>query len=429
MANDLNQIVSVQINVNEAPISQEGFGTPLYLGESNKINVRTKSYANLTEVAADFDTTDPEYKMAEAGFSQVFVPPRIVIGKRVNTIAVSAITQATTVSGNIVNINATNIGFDAEVDASITVSGFNEAAYNGTFLITDIIDNDNIRYTAASAPLTTPATGSGSYTLSETWTNAVQKCYDFDSSWYGLAISSNVEADILEVAAITEALGRIFVARTSDANVFDANDATNLFAILKGFSYKRTLAIYNADTVDYFIDAAILGRMLPTLPGSSNWAYKTLAGIPVDSLTEAQKNAVTANNGNYYTVLAGRNITFDGRTPAGEYIDITRGEDWIVARIQENIALAIFNNEKLPYTNEGGEILGNKIRRVLETGANNGLIARNDKSKKGLYTVTVPDVTTIQVNDRLARVFSGITFRAELAGAINAVAITGTLTI
>ena len=125
-----------------------------------KLDRRVKSYANITEVAIDFSSSDPEYKMASAAFSQEKTPPSIMIGKKVVAIS-TAITAATNTSGDIVNIEKEN--HNLETGASVTISGFNESEFNGTFEITKI-DDDNFEYTASSTPSSTPATGSGAYT-------------------------------------------------------------------------------------------------------------------------------------------------------------------------------------------------------------------------------------------------------------------------
>jgi hypothetical protein len=427
MANKLDQIIDISISLSTKTITQAGFGIPLFLGESMKLDRRVKSYANMTEVAVDFASTDPEYKMASAAFSQEKTPATIMLGKKVVK-ASTAITAATNPSGDIVNLNKTGIGIEAEVGASVTVAGFDQAEYNGTFTVETIVDDDNIQYTAASTPSATPATGSGTYVLAETWANAIQKCYDYNSTWYALAITSAVEADILSAAGKIESLKRLFVARSSDADNLDSADTGSVLYQLNALAYDRTALIYNGDTTNYFIDAAWLGRMLPTVPGSSNWAFKGLSGVLADDLLSSESSAVFTNKGNTYEEFAGQNITRLGYVVSGEYIDVIRGADWLQARLQENLYSTLINVEKIPYTDAGGDIIENKIREILDQGVENGLIAA-DGDGVGQYTITVPDVADIATADKLARLFSGVEFTATLAGAVNKIAITGNLSV
>ena len=424
MTNKLDQVIDISISLSTKAITQQGFGTPMILGISMKLDRRLKSYADMTAVAEDFVESDTEYKMAEAEFSQSKTPDAVMIGKKV-VLASTALTGATNPSGNIVNLNLTDIGKKAEVGCTAVVSGFSTSGYNGTFVITDIIDDDNIRYTAAGALAATPAVGSGSVVLSETWANALQKVFDYNQNWYCAHLSSNVEADILSAAAKIESLKRLLIVRSSDADVLDSAETGSVLYQLKALNYDRTALMWNGDTSTTFIDAAWGGRMLPTVPGSENWAWKTLAGVVAD---EINVDGVRTNNGNTYEIFAGRSCTGLGKVVSGEYIDIIRGADWLKARLQENIFLLLINSEKVPMEDAGGDMVENAMREIFEQGVQNGFI-RKDADGKGIYTITVPDVADVPSADRLARYLSGITFAGELAGAINKIGIAGNLSV
>ena len=424
MASKLDQIIDISIALSTKTITQQGFGTPFFLGESMKLNKRVESYSNITEVAIDFALTDPEYKMALVSFSQSLTPPTIMIGKKVVATA-TAITEATNPSGDIVNIQKT--GHSLETGASVIIIGFNESEYNGTFVIT-VIDSNNFQYTALTTPSVTPATGTGSYTASETWSNAIQQCFNYNSNWYGLAITSSIEADILSSAGMIESLKRIFIARSSDVDNLDSTDTGSILYQLKALGYDRTLTIYNGETASYFADASLLGRMLPTIPGSTNWAFKSLTGVIADGLLSSQSTSIFTNNGNTYEALAGQSIFRYGKVSSGEWIDIIRGADWLQARLQENLYSTLINVDKIPYTDAGGTIIENKIREILEQGVENDFISSNGAGV-GQYTINIPAVANIPTTDKLARLFSGITFEATLTGAVNKASIKGNLSI
>lgn len=77
----LSQIIDIQISRQTKGVSQVGFGTPMILGSSNKMgNDLIRTYQDMTGVAADFASTDPEYLAALAIFSQQQFPPMIRIG-------------------------------------------------------------------------------------------------------------------------------------------------------------------------------------------------------------------------------------------------------------------------------------------------------------------------------------------------------------
>lgn len=427
MSNKLDQIIDISISLSTKSITQQGFGVPLILGTSMKLTDRVKEFADMQEVADDFAITDVEYKMAEIVFSQEKVPSTVMIGKKV-VLPSTAITAATNPSGNIVNIQEAGIGIAAEVGASITVAGFSTSGYNGTFTITDVIDDDNIRYAAGGTLAATPAVGSGTYVLSETYANALQMVFNANSDWYAALINSNVESDILDAAAKIESLKRFLIVRSSDVDNLDSADTGSVLYQLKALNYDRTAFIYNGDTTTKYIDAAWAGRMLPTIPGSENWAFKVLTGVTADNLTSSQANGVLNNRGNTYENFAGQSITRFGKVVSGEYIDIIRGADWLKARLQENLFLLLINAEKVPYTDAGGDMVENSMREIFEQAVNNGFIAK-DADGKGLYTITIPDVSDVPLADRLVRLFSGVTFAGTLAGAINKIGIAGNLSV
>jgi len=423
MTNKLDQVIDISISLSTKAITQQGFGTPMLLGTSMKLDRRLKEYVDMTAVALDFSVTDTEYKMAEAIFSQEKTPDLITIGKKVASGSI-VLTKATNPSGNIVILESEGIGLIAEVGCTAVVSGFASSAYNGTFVITDIIDDNNIRYTAAG-PLASSPTLGGSVVLSETWANAIQKVFDYNQNWYCANLSSNVEADILSAAAKIESLKRFLIVRTSDVDALNAAETGSVLYQLKALNYDRTALMWNGDTTTKFIDAAWGGRMLPTVPGSENWAWKTLAGVVAD---EINVDGVRNNNGNTYEIFAGRSCTGLGKVVSGEYIDIIRGADWLKARLQENIFLLLINTEKVPMEDAGGDMVENAMREIFEQAVQNGFI-RKDADGKGIYTITVPDVADVPSADRLARYLSGITFAGELAGAINKIGIAGNLSV
>lgn len=430
MASKIDSIIDITITRQTKGLTAAGFGVPLILGESMKLDRRYKTYANITEVGDDFATTDVEYMMASTMFSQQISPNTISIGKKV-VVASTAITQATNPSGDIVNIELVGIGISAEVGAGITVSGYTTAEYNGTFVITDIIDDDNIRYTAASTPSASPAVGSGALVLLEEWDVALQNVFDFNSTWYFVNITSNVKADIKLIAAKTEVLERLFLARTSDLDNLDSAITTSLTAELKALNYDRTLSIFNGDTVTQFAEAAWEARLAPTDPGSNNWAYKTLIGVVTDDLKSSESSSLIetgGNNANSYETIAGVDITRYGKVASGEFIDIIRGSDWLKARMQERILLELVNVEKIPFSEQGIGIAENLIREILDLGVTNGFI-RALADGTGEYTITSPALEDIPTQDKIDRLLPDIEFDAKLAGAINKVSIRGVLSV
>lgn len=258
--------------------------------------------------------------------------------------------------------------------------------------------------------------------LTETWVDAISNAVDAPLSWYGLAVETREAADILAVAAEVEARGKLFIAATNDADILDPQESGDLASTLLGQSLSRTAVLYHSDAVTTYPEAAWFGRMLPTDPGTQNWAYKSLATISPDSFTGAQRGALRSKRCNYYEVVAGNPVTFAGYTSElGVYLDIVRGLDWLRVRMQEDfIARQVAN--PIPYRSPGPEIIESIVRSRLSIAANRGIITE-------AFSVFVPDARDQQASDRAARHFPGITFNAELVGFSNTVAVRGTVQV
>ena len=430
MTTILDEIVNLTITRDSQGLTTQGFGIPMILGESMKLDRRLKSYANITEVAEDFAITDVEYKMASIAFSQTITVQRLTIGKKVSTPLASPIVAATQILTTTANFEIT--AHNLELGATITTVGFTPADYNGSFIVTEITDVNNVKVELLTDPAGDAAIV-GTYGASETWGEAIQSVFDYDSSWYALAITSNAQADIKDSAAKIETLGRIFFARTSDLDNLDKVIATSVMAELKALNYSRTLTTFNTDSTNKYIDIAWLARRLPSDPGSPNWAYLTLVGVVADSLKSSEADSVlNTNNGNTYQNISGKDATRYGKVANGDWIDLVRGSDWLKVRIQERIFLEEARlselNSKIPYTDEGAAIIENLIREILDLGVTSGFIAPKQDGT-GDYTITTPLIADVPPQDRINRNYPGVKFAARMAGAMNTFVIEGELKI
>lgn len=81
----LEDIVNVTIDRQTTVPSRVGFGTPLFVGETSAGGIgpdRIRSYNSISEVGGDFAVSDPEFKMAQAAFSQNPRPTVVKIGRK-----------------------------------------------------------------------------------------------------------------------------------------------------------------------------------------------------------------------------------------------------------------------------------------------------------------------------------------------------------
>lgn len=242
-----------------------------------------------------------------------------------------------------------------------------------------------------------------------------------DNDWYALAIESRDSADIDAVASNIEARQKLFIAATVDADILDAQIDTDIASTLLSQNLSRTGLMYHTAAAEAYPEAAWFGRMLPLDPGTANWAWKTLAGIPTDSFTSGQIAALRAKRCNYYDSVAGNSVTYGGYTSEpGIYLDIVRGIDWLQQRMQEDYVAYQGSVDRIPYVGGGEVIESQVVRRRLDIAVDRQVIADN-------YTVFTPRWQDQDPTDRAERHYPGITFDATYTGAVNSVSIRGSV--
>lgn len=264
-------------------------------------------------------------------------------------------------------------------------------------------------------------------TPSESVTDSLNAIQAVDDTWYALACTDRTSATVQSIAAWIEPQVKIFGTASSDPNIINQSvsvDTTSIAAILKNAGYVRSFVIYHQDADSEFVECAWFGNCLPLVPGSETWAFKTLAGVAYSTLSTTQENNAFAKNCNTYEYVGGFGITQKGTVAVGEYIDIVRGVDWLTSTIQNYVYSVLVNNPKVPYTDSGITSIEAQVLRALSQGISNNFIA-NDPAP----VVTVPKAANVSSADKAARILRNVTFTATLAGAIQAVRITGTVSV
>lgn len=258
--------------------------------------------------------------------------------------------------------------------------------------------------------------------IGDTFAAAYPKITLENNDFYGVVITSKVEADQLAIAALVEADNKIFGISNEDPIMLDGANTNSRAYKIKALNALRTYVMYNGLAANTYPEAAWSGKMFSKDAGSSTWAYKNLSGTTSDKLTSANVTGLQTNNCNFYVSFGGVDSMFDGKTGIGEFIDIVQGSDWLTANMQAKIANAFLNVDKIPMTNQGIGILENMVRASLNEASERNIIDRQS------ITVTVPDVLAVSAEDRLARKIN-ISFEARLSGAIHIVGIKGTVSV
>jgi hypothetical protein len=449
MATALDQIVDIVITQSTAAVPQAGFGVPLVVGPKGFSNSDVlRYYSDPKEMLGDgFLTSDAEYIYAVEAFEQTLTPELIGIGKR--TTAVAQVDTITPTAVNlflyIITISGTDYQYTSDGTATVSeiVSGLLalvnadtncKAAATGTvtLILTGKTPGDGF---------TTSVNANPNLALIHTTTNNgiqddITKILTAPNgdNWYGLALCSNVVGDILQAAALTETLKKIFIAASGDSAI-DSGSTTDVASVLKGKGYKRTALMFSPASYNAGMDAAWLGGQLPQTPGASTWMFKSLTGISPDSYTGNQRatligtpGVTTGKGANIYENTGGVPITKNGWMCGGQYIDVTVGLDWLESTMQTNVFALLVNNPKIPYTDKGLAVIENAVRQTLKQGSDDGGNGLLDHTS---ITVTTVPVASIPANTRAARIlpFGSVVFSARLTGAFHNIVINGNVSV
>lgn len=436
----INDVAQVTVGTVAAGPTQAGFGVPLILGAVMNASFgadKLRYYTSLAGMVSDgFLTTDPEYLAAAAILSQKAPapPPRFAVGKRTNRPTMRIVlTVLTAVVGRVysVTINGVVKSFTA-VDtvannvatglaAAIgTPSGFGAAvASTNTVTLTASVAGNWVRAAAANpnVDLDCQQNNADAGVAADLAAIAV-----VDSTWYGLTSVFSSNAEVAAIAAWAEANGKQFIADTQDSTSLGAG-TSDILSTLKAANYSLTSGLYHADN-GVFAGAAWQGCRLPTAPGSENWAFAPVTGVPATALTTTQQGNLDTKRGNYVYSVAGLTYAWPGKTADGNYIDVRRGRDWTIARIQTRILTLQANlaalGKKIPYTDGGIAMIENELRGQYQEGVGAGYLAPTPAP-----TFVVPKASAVSTTDKTNRVLNNVTFSWPLAGAINQAVVAG----
>jgi len=250
--------------------------------------------------------------------------------------------------------------------------------------------------------------------------NAYNRIALDNNEFYGVLLTSAADSDDVKAIAKAVATDEQYRILGIGSVVADYSTGANLLNDLKTLNIPRNF--YIAEGIDKnFLEAAWTGKMLPFQPGSATWAYKNLNYAIATQFSIGQREAIKADNGNFYSNIAGRDVTFNGIMTNGDYIDNVIGLDWLDNTIKIDMLQLFFNAPIVPYNNNGIGLVQNILNASLEKGVQNGIINSD-------FVITVPNYLNIPSSDKATRTLNNVKFTATLAGAIQKVVIQGTVT-
>jgi len=250
------------------------------------------------------------------------------------------------------------------------------------------------------------------------------------SGWY-VACPAGVDESLYEdIAAWTEAQTKLFV-----YTYLDTEDPTsNIYFRSAGwcgleYDDQEPEDVFEANR---YLHVAVAARCLSFPAGTETWAFKRLSGVRPSQFTSTLIKSITDGDSNYFATHGGRNITMNGKTRGGEWIDLIRGRDWLQNDMQIRVANLFFINPKVPYTNPGIALVQNRMIESLKAAQERGLVAPKEFDDDGVeipgFVTSVPNAVNLTPTQLASRVLQDVRFNARIAGAIHMTRIDGVLT-
>lgn len=427
MSAPISDVVDVVVTTQDAAVQAPGFGKALALATHLRFAERDREYGAAADMATDgFLTTDPAYLAAVAYFSQSPAPLKIKIGRR--HVDAATVTVATAVDTTNYTLTISGVAYTIASGSGATTSTIAtalRAAINAdsacpvaaTGATNAVILTTKVSGTGWALAITGTNMTLGSLTAAETIAAALDAILLYDTDFYGLLLATDrASADMQAAASWASTNKRLLFAMTAEANVINTTvgaDSTTLAAIMKAAGYDRVITLYHALGATNYIDAAAAGWVLSKDPGSYTFAWKTLIGITVSSLTPTQRANAAAKYAVTYEARGGINQTASGKMASGKNVDQIHGRDWMSSVIQTNIFALISSVNKVPYTDVG---IGQVEQAVKQAGALG--VARVYLSE---YSTTFPLEANVSASDKSARLLTGSKMVAKESGAIEKV--------
>lgn len=488
----IKRFVDVEIKKDTPSVSAASFGIPILISNSNVITTaqRVKRFTTLAGVETLFPDTTEEWKAADAYFSQdpfnENQPEELLIGRYVDA-PIAAVLEAgeepetdfeawklitdgefgVTIDGGLVDVTGLDFSTVTSLDDVASVISLGTAGASVAYVINRFVfTSDSTGATSTLTLLQTVALPAGSDIsgagfldgdviqsptnpggsllsqgqIAEDAADMLLAIKNANNSWYALGLIKALR-DIQFTEDLSDALEsnrNIMITVTNDPNTLVLGSAASLAAKLKAKNYKRTSLVYH-DNENVYPDWSWMGQQLPKDVGSTNWSYKTLAGIAegasqnieASAITQTQIDAAEDVNANVYTTTLGASFIYFGTMTGGknidkegEFIDIIINIDFLQARIEEGLMSLLLEKDIIPFTDGGITIVDTRLKNLLQTfGVVQGILV------DGTVVTSFPKRSEVSQTDRDDRKLPGGTFTAELSGAINTVIVRGIVSI
>ena len=375
---ELDNIVKIVISKETPTVSRAGFGTFGIIGEfaSDKTTAtfnRYREYSGGDEMLEDgWEVTDEIYQKVVTLMSQNPKVNKVLIGRKDSGDSTwqEALTTVNNANSDwycfsILASKAGHVVFDVDFVADNVINcSINSTEITPVTFSTDQATTMGLLKTAIESAIdNSEVTISTSDPTNRTLdieifggqVDTVSITVTAGSTQPTASIAYVNEDDFKDLTSWALTHQKIFFFSSAQAGIKNSESETDIAYYLKSLNNNRTVCIYDpiaqGETDEQFLEDAWPGECLPFDVGAQTWAYKTLQGVRSYNLTSSEITAVLNKNANIYTNIAGVDVTCYGKVCSGDYIDLVRGIDALVAAIQEEVFIDLVTSRKIPYQN------------------------------------------------------------------------------
>jgi len=436
------------VSLTTPAIVAESVNTCLLLGTSEVIDAaqRMRTYANILEVAAQFDSVTEEYQAALTWFSQNPSPHTLHIGRWVRepspAILIGAplspaeqrVSNWTTIADGSLAIVIDGVGptdvlvmnFTTHTNlngvASTVTTALQAAGFAATMVWNARMDRFELRTTSTGPTstisfMTTAAGGTDiSAMLKMTMAYeptayvvpgmapetalaaAVEIDGKFSAKWYALVCPSADDEDHQMLAAYCEASDPPHyygVSTDAEHSLSDMSDI-DIGYILARFGFNKTAVMFSR--TNHYVIMSYLGRILTTHWGGSNTTitlmYKQAPGVAPENISTQQANTLQRKHVNVFTNYAnGARLIQYGTSASGEFTDTIIGADALAIEVQARVFNTLYTAiTKVPQTDAGMELLKTSAAAGCAMYVSNGWLATGTWNAQGFGDLSQGDL-------------------------------------
>lgn len=232
--------------------------------------------------------------------------------------------------------------------------------------------------------------------------------------WFTLTCTKNSEDVVKALSAFINGTEKMYAVTVQDKN------------IVKSIESEQTYVGYHNLEEDFFTEG--LAGVLSVAPvGSITAKFKRVSGSVASDISLVDLETLHKDGGISYVEKMGVAQTSEGKTTSGEYIDVTLGAFYIQSQMEQALATLLINTPKIPYSNAGIALLVDVAGTVLKRATLQGIIL-NERGK-GAYTINYLAREDVSKADIANRTYNGISWKAEIAGAIHDGIVAGQLVL